>query len=141
MLHYPRNRHSSITTHVPFPTTAAGVTQAWMHQVCRKGCEDHNLALEERSLSRWFDVPRPNIINYSHLLLEGKAIYVGAAMREDLVRSRLNAHRTDTFGVRVSASVSFALINSNPDTKILDVDKEAVMAAASPLPSVSVRGF
>ena len=52
-----------------------------------------------------------------------------------MVASRLNAHRTDSFGVNVSAAVSFALINNNPNTKILDVDKEAVMATASPMPA------
>ena len=79
MLHYPRNRHVTITIHVAYPTTAAGVTPAWMDQVCRGGCEDHNLRLEEGSLSRWFNVPRPNIINYTQLLLEGKAIYIGSS--------------------------------------------------------------
>ena len=141
MLHYPRNRHVTITTHVAYPTTAAGVTPAWMHQVCRKGCEDHNLRLEEGSLSRWFNVPRPNIINYTQLLHEGKAIYIGAVMREDLVASRLNHHRTDAFGVQVSASVSIALINANPSTKILDVDKEAVISAASPLPAAALTNI
>ena len=84
---------------------------------------------------------RPNIINYTQLLLEGKAIYIGAAMREDLAASRLNHHRTGVFGVNVSASVSIVLINTNPSTKILDVDKEAVMAAASPLPAAALTNI
>ena len=132
MLHVPRNRHVTVITHVAYPTTAAGVTPAWMHQVCRTGCEDHTLRLEEGSLSRQFNLSRPNITNYTQLLHEGKAIYIGAAMRNNLVASHLNHHRTDTFGVQVPTSVSIALINPNPDTKILDVDKEAAMASASP---------
>ena len=134
MLHYPRNRHVTVTTYVPYPTTSAEVTRDWMHRVCRQGIEDHNTKLELGSLSRWFNVPRPNIINYPK-----KAVIVGAAMREDLVRNRTVCHRTHTFGVDVSSDVTFALINTNPSTKILDVEKEATMAAAPPpLPAAAL---
>ena len=135
MLHFPRNKHVTVTIQVNYPNTAAGVTPAWMHQVCRKAIEDHNMRLEVGSLSRFagFDVPRPNILNYSRLLTEGQVILFGATKNEALVASRLNAHRTDSFGVNVSTAVSLALINNNPNTKILDVDKEAVMAAAPPM--------
>ena len=140
MLHFPRNRHVTVTTHVAYPTTAAGVTQAWMHQVCRTAIEDHNTRLEVGSLSRFaeWNVPRPNTLNYPRLLTKGQAIIIGAAKSEELVASRVVHHRTDTFGVKVSADVTIALINSNPDTKILDKEKEAVMAAASPMPATAL---
>ena len=140
MLHFPCSRHVTIKTHVDYPNTASAVTPAWMHQVCRKTIEDHNTRLEVGSLSRFteFDLPRPNIINYSRLLAEGQAILFGAAKNESLVDSRLQHHRTDSFGVNISTAVSIALINNNPNTKILDVDKEAVMAAASPMPATAL---
>ena len=140
MLHYPRNLHVTVTTHVNYPNTAAEVTRDWMHRTCRKGIEDYNTALERRSLSRFADwnLPRPNIINYPRLLHEGQAIIIGAAKRKELVASRVVHHRTDTFGVKVSADVTMVLINSNPDTKILDKEKEAVMAAASSMPAAAL---
>ena len=59
-------------------------------------------------------------------------------MREDLVASRSIAHRTDTFGVEVSSDATIAIINTNPSAKILDVEKEATMAAAPPLPAAAL---
>jgi hypothetical protein len=111
-----------------------------MNREAINGIDDHNLALESASLSRFsdWDIPRPNIINYPRLLDVGKAVLFGATMREDLVYSRLTHHRTDTFGVEVSADVTIAFVNTNPSTQILDVEKEAVWAAASPLPAAAL---
>ena len=81
---------------------------------------------------------RPNVLNYTTLLAKGKAAIFGAAMREDLVASRLVHHRTDTFGVEVSSDVTIAFVNTDPSTKILDVEKEALWAAASPLPAAAL---
>ena len=111
-----------------------------MHTILRRAVEDHNTALEVGSLSRFaeFDVSRPNIMNYSRLLTESQAILFGAAKNEALVASRLNTHRTDSFGVNVFAAVSFVLINTNTNTKIMDIEKEAVIAAASPMPAATL---